>query len=233
MPINSNTYTRILPCVISIGGLMQINRINNRANFNPKGLKYIKEENPKYSDRSNVLVEELNKMSAINNVNLAKKDFELNLSHDELEKRTHKDYLTTKKMLAADALEYESLADGDKAALKHLVKAAAIIDRVEMQIDNHYNLAFKEYLENEISKGKGDWQKQKKEAARLRKIENDRVAIESEIEALEKDNEEIGELFLSEEVATNSAKLNELNTRLENNNSRLKELYEKWEGLVS
>lgn len=135
---------------------MQINRINNRANFNPKGIKYIREENPPQNDRSNLLVEELNKMSAINNVNLSKKDFELNLSHDELEKRVHKDYLTTKKMLAADAEEYESLADGDKEALKHLVRAAHVIDRVEMQIDNHYNLAFKEYLEKEIAKGNED-----------------------------------------------------------------------------
>lgn len=83
-------------------------------------------------------------------------DFELNLSREELEKRTHKDYLTTKKMLAADAEEYLNLKDGDKEALKHLVKAAAVLDKVEMQIDNHYNLAFKEYLEKEIAKGNED-----------------------------------------------------------------------------
>ena len=44
--------------------------------------------------------------------------------------RTHKDYLTTKKMLAVDAPEYTSLADGDKEALKHLVRAAVVLDKI-------------------------------------------------------------------------------------------------------
>ena len=46
-------------------------------------------------------------------------DFTLNLSREELEKRTNKDYLNTKKMLTPDAPEYTELADGDKNALKH------------------------------------------------------------------------------------------------------------------
>ena len=46
------------------------------------------------------------------------KDFELNLTMEELEKRTHKDYLMTKKMLKADASEYLELAEGDKEAKK-------------------------------------------------------------------------------------------------------------------
>ena len=37
----------------------------------------------------------------------------------ELEKRTHKDYLVTKKMLDVDAPEFLALADGDKIALKY------------------------------------------------------------------------------------------------------------------
>ena len=82
--------------------------------------------------------------------------FELGLSHEELEKRTHKDYLTTKKMLSEDAEEYISLANEDKEALKHLVKAAKILDKVEMQLDDHRNLEFKSYLEDEISKGNED-----------------------------------------------------------------------------
>ena len=132
---------------------MQINRTNNRVNINLKGLKYIERENTDIKNRSDILTEELNKMSMINSANLIKKDFELNLSKEELEKRTHKDYLTTKKMLDVGAPEYEALAEGDKEALKHLVKAAAVIDKIEMQIDNHYNLAFKEYLEKEIAQG--------------------------------------------------------------------------------
>ncbi len=79
--------------------------------------------------------------------------YTLNLSIEELEKRTHKDYLVTKKFLKADAPEYLALADGDKEALKHLVRAANILEKINMQLDNHDNLPFKEFLEEEIKKG--------------------------------------------------------------------------------
>lgn len=71
---------------------------------------------------------------------------------EELEKRTHKDYLVTKKMLTPDAKEYLELADGDKEALKHLVKAAYILEKINMQIDCHENLEFKAYLERRNKK---------------------------------------------------------------------------------
>lgn len=82
--------------------------------------------------------------------------YELNLSREELEKRTHKDYLTTKKMLAVDAPEYIELSDGDKEALRHLVKAAVVLDKINMELDNFHNLPFKEYLEKEIENGNND-----------------------------------------------------------------------------
>ena len=44
------------------------------------------------------------------------REFEFNLPMEELEKRTNKDYLMTKKMLKADAAEYSELAQGDKDA---------------------------------------------------------------------------------------------------------------------
>ena len=80
-------------------------------------------------------------------------DFELNLSMEELEKRTNKDYLMTKKMLTPEAPEYLELAEGDKKALKHLVCAADIIEKINMRLDCHENLIFKEFLEKEIAKG--------------------------------------------------------------------------------
>lgn len=79
--------------------------------------------------------------------------FELNLSLKELEKRTHKDYLVTKKFLKADAPEYLALDEGDKKALKHLCKAAAIIEKINMQLDCKHNLEVKEFLEEETKKG--------------------------------------------------------------------------------
>lgn len=80
-------------------------------------------------------------------------NFEFNLSMEELEKRTHKDYLMTKKMLKCDAPEYLELQEGDKEALKHLVKAAYILENINMQLDCHHNLEFKAFLDDEVSKG--------------------------------------------------------------------------------
>ena len=83
-------------------------------------------------------------------------NFELNLSHEELVKRTSKECLIPKEMLKADAPEYEALAQGDKEALKHLVKAAKAMDEVFIIQDNPDNLAFKAFLEEETAKGNED-----------------------------------------------------------------------------
>ena len=135
---------------------MNINPINNIINLNITASTAAESA---YADadglnQSEKLMKELDKMSMINNPHVSNsKNYELNLSMEELEKRTHKDYLTTKKMLAVDSPEYNELADGDKEALKHLVKAAVVLDKVNMQLDNPNNLPFKEYLESEITKG--------------------------------------------------------------------------------
>lgn len=86
------------------------------------------------------------------------KTFVYGLSLEELEKRTHKDYLTTKKLLGVNekgenCKEYESLADGDKAALKYLVKVAYILDEIYLKQDNQNNIYFREFLKEEIKKG--------------------------------------------------------------------------------
>ncbi|MBQ4077550.1 hypothetical protein IJD15_00015 [bacterium] len=78
---------------------------------------------------------------------------EINLSIEELEKRTHKDYLIRKQMLKEDAPEYNSLSDGDKEALKHLVRAAQYANVIYMKQDNELNLPFLNFLNDEISKG--------------------------------------------------------------------------------
>ena len=88
--------------------------------------------------------------------------FELNLTIEELEKRTNKEYLITKKFLKAEAPEYLNLEEGDKKALKYLCRAAEILEKINMQIDCKHNLEVKEFLEEEIQKGN--------EQARLTKI---------------------------------------------------------------
>ncbi|MBE7711284.1 MAG: hypothetical protein E7Z92_03995 [Cyanobacteria bacterium SIG31] len=134
---------------------MNISPLNlfNRISFKKIGEIEVSPELPVKEDED-IIMKELDKMSRINNVKIERKNaYEINLSLKELQKRTHKDYLTTKKMLAVDAPEYVNLAEGDKKALKHLVKAAIVLDKVNMQLDNPHNLPFKEFLDKEIEKG--------------------------------------------------------------------------------
>jgi len=78
--------------------------------------------------------------------------YEFGLTIEELEKRTSDEYLLTKKMLEVDAPEFQKLQDGDKKALSYLVKAARIIEKINMQLDSHHNLPFKSFLDEEIKK---------------------------------------------------------------------------------
>ena len=79
-------------------------------------------------------------------------NYDFGLDMEELEKRTSKEYLITKVLLKPDSPEYLELAEGDKKALKHLVKAGALLENIHFQIDDHHNLGFKKFLEKEIKK---------------------------------------------------------------------------------
>jgi hypothetical protein len=75
------------------------------------------------------------------------------LSMEELERRTNEKNLDTIFLLKEDSPEYAALEDGDKKALIHLVKAGDILENIELQIDDHFNLPFKKYLEEQIKIG--------------------------------------------------------------------------------
>ncbi len=100
--------------------------------------------------------------SSINPINpsnpsfLGFKTFELGLSHKELVKRTSKEHMAIKLMLTPESPEFSALDEGDKKALVHLVRAAMAFDDIQLQLDNHSNLAFKEFLNEEIKKGNKD-----------------------------------------------------------------------------
>ncbi len=100
-------------------------------------------------------MQSLNLMANINKVNFKgnNKKIEIGLSAEELKKRTHKDYLSTKKMLEVNAPEYEKLAEGDKKALKFLVKAAYILDEVQLKLDNIKNIPFREEMKRRAKNG--------------------------------------------------------------------------------
>lgn len=80
-------------------------------------------------------------------------NFEFNLSVEELEKRTNKDYLIRKPLLKEDSKEYADLKEGDKNALIHLAKAANYANTIYMKQDNEMNLPFSDFLNEEIKKG--------------------------------------------------------------------------------
>ena len=79
--------------------------------------------------------------------------FALNLSTEELTKRTDSNYLINVNLLDVNSPEYLALQEGDKKALKHLVKAADILENIQLQLDNRDNIAFKQYLIEEVAKG--------------------------------------------------------------------------------
>ena len=84
---------------------------------------------------------------------------------------------------------------------------------------------------HERSGNKLDWQQQKEEQARQRKIENELKKAETEIEKLETRNSEI-DLQLSDPAnGTNIQLLQELSKEQETNTNRLEELMELWESL--
>lgn len=76
-----------------------------------------------------------------------------------------------------------------------------------------------------------NWQQQKEEQARLRKIENELKKTESEIEQLETRNTEIGLQLQDPANGTNIQLLQELSKEHETNGNRLEELMEQWEAL--
>ena len=74
-----------------------------------------------------------------------------------------------------------------------------------------------------------DWQAQKAEAARIRKLENDLKKAEKRIEELEDLIAQIDEDCAKPENAVNSAKLNELAAKRAEHEAELESCMESWE----
>ena len=92
----------------------------------------------------------------VNRIGIMTTNFELGLDSKELEKRVQKDYLSKITLLKEDSSEFNSLEEGDKKALSHLVKAANILRNVYLRQDNPKNIEFRDYLKNEKEKGNKD-----------------------------------------------------------------------------
>ena len=80
------------------------------------------------------------------------KPYQYGYNITELRRRTSKECLGTIYLLDENSTEYANLDENDKKALYHLVKAGQYLENIEYQIDNHHNLPFKKFLEEEIEK---------------------------------------------------------------------------------
>jgi len=82
------------------------------------------------------------------------------------------------------------------------------------------------------SAGSADWKKQKEEQARKRKAENDLKKVEDLIQSLEEKIASIDTRLEDPDIATNSAKLNELLALRQETAEKLEEQYTIWETMV-
>lgn len=78
--------------------------------------------------------------------------YELNFSIQKLKQMTTAE-MTDITLLSEDSSAYQSLAEGDKKALKHLVAAAKILNNVALKQDNPLNIPQKEALEKAAAQG--------------------------------------------------------------------------------
>lgn len=82
-----------------------------------------------------------------------------------------------------------------------------------------------------VSDNKQDYLERKAEAARIRKLKNDISKVEEKIKKYEDRLNELGNLVADPEIATNSAKLNEISKEQNDISEKLDELMEEWEVL--
>ena len=79
-------------------------------------------------------------------------EYELNYSIEELTKMTS-DEMINVTLLSEENDAYKNLQDGDKKALKHLVKASQILNNISLEQDHPLNIAQKQALENASKSG--------------------------------------------------------------------------------
>ena len=81
--------------------------------------------------------------------------------------------------------------------------------------------------------GKASWEANKQKQREITKAKRELESIEARIEEIENRIADIDNEFMQEEVATNSAKLNELTSERNDLNDELAGLYDRWEELES
>jgi len=80
-------------------------------------------------------------------------NFKLAMSLKELRKRTSKQHYKKVELLKPDSREVKSLTKDELLTLMHLTRAANQIEKVNLKLENHFNIEFLEFLNNEILNG--------------------------------------------------------------------------------
>ena len=80
-------------------------------------------------------------------------EFKYNMSLAELRKRTSRTHYRKLEFLKPDSREVKKLSAADKLVLLHLTRAAKIIDKIQLQLENAHNLELLEILNKEIESG--------------------------------------------------------------------------------
>ena len=88
--------------------------------------------------------------------------FKLNLTLKELKKRTSKRYFSEIKFIDEKFPAYKNLNEREKLVLMYLTRASFCFEKVNLKLENHKNLEFLNFLEDEI--------KENNEKAKLTKI---------------------------------------------------------------
>ncbi|MDO4266542.1 MAG: ATP-binding cassette domain-containing protein [Eubacteriales bacterium] len=89
--------------------------------------------------------------------------------------------------------------------------------------------ALRDYMEREEANTKRNWQEQKERRTRLQKLRSELSGCEKEIERLEARDFELDDIMSHPEIATNSARLNELSAEKAELAEKLAKRYADWE----
>ena len=80
--------------------------------------------------------------------------FQYGLDLSELLRRNAPENISKCILLKKDSPEYAALLEGDKQALKYLLKASKILEDIQLRIDDIHNIPFRDFLDEEIKKNK-------------------------------------------------------------------------------
>lgn len=139
---------------------MKINAVTSYSVNNLKSTGVIKmHQDEPYQAFSTDLMNSLDSIAKLNYISFKasqKPSYQINLSSEELVKRTKRENFSDYKMLDVDSPQYKSLSKADQETLKHLVKAARILNNVYLRQDSIHNLPFRNNLIQEAKKGNKD-----------------------------------------------------------------------------